>query len=123
MPMDRSQYPDDWEAIAHMVKEEAYWCCEGCGQSCRLPDESPIDFAERFYGSSYQVPSRDDRLIHPQRYVLTVAHLDHNPENCDRSNLRALCVPCHGRYDLSQMGRKRWLKRERWGQLRIEGVL
>jgi hypothetical protein len=33
------------------------------------------------------------------RVVLTVAHLDHNPENCERSNLRALCQRCHLRYD------------------------
>jgi hypothetical protein len=55
----------------------------------------------------------------PRRYLLTVAHLDHVPGNCDRENLKALCAPCHCRYDLSQMGRKQFLKRERHGQLRI----
>lgn len=33
------------------------------------------------------------------RIVLTIAHLDHTPENCDPSNLRALCQRCHNRYD------------------------
>jgi hypothetical protein len=33
------------------------------------------------------------------RIVLTVAHLDHTPENCDPSNLRAWCQRCHNRYD------------------------
>jgi hypothetical protein len=33
------------------------------------------------------------------RIVLTVAHLDHNPANCDYSNLRALCQKCHLAYD------------------------
>ena len=31
--------------------------------------------------------------------VLTVAHLDHTPENCDDANLRAMCQGCHLRYD------------------------
>jgi 5-methylcytosine-specific restriction endonuclease McrA len=35
----------------------------------------------------------------PTRFTLTVAHLDHNPANCDRANLKALCAPCHLRYD------------------------
>ena len=33
------------------------------------------------------------------KVVLTVAHLDHNPENCDYSNLMAMCQRCHLRYD------------------------
>lgn len=31
--------------------------------------------------------------------VLTVAHLDHNPANCEYSNLWALCQKCHNNYD------------------------
>ncbi len=31
--------------------------------------------------------------------VLTVAHLDHTPENVDDSNLRAMCQGCHLHYD------------------------
>jgi hypothetical protein len=31
--------------------------------------------------------------------VLTIAHLDHTPENCDPDNLRAWCQRCHLTYD------------------------
>ena len=31
--------------------------------------------------------------------VLTVAHLDHTPENCADDNLRAYCQRCHLAYD------------------------
>jgi hypothetical protein len=31
--------------------------------------------------------------------VLTIAHLDHTPENCDDDNLRAWCQRCHLTYD------------------------
>lgn len=33
------------------------------------------------------------------KVVLTIAHLDHTPENCDLDNLKALCQKCHLRYD------------------------
>lgn len=77
MPMDRSRYPDDWDEIARRVKDEEGWRCEGCGKQCRRPGE-PFD---------------------THRRTLTVAHLDHDPSNCRRDNLAALCAPCHLRYD------------------------
>jgi predicted ATP-dependent serine protease len=40
---------------------------------------------------------RDDKEI-----ILTIAHLDHTPENCARENLRALCQKCHNGYDARQ---------------------
>lgn len=33
------------------------------------------------------------------RIVLTIAHLDHTPENCADDNLRAWCQRCHLAYD------------------------
>ena len=33
------------------------------------------------------------------RIMLTVAHLDHTPQNCDEGNLKAMCQRCHLRYD------------------------
>ena len=38
-------------------------------------------------------------LFSGAKVVLTVAHLDHTPENCDPSNLLAMCQACHLRYD------------------------
>lgn len=33
------------------------------------------------------------------KVVLTIGHLDHQPEHNDPSNLRAWCQRCHNRYD------------------------
>ena len=77
MPMEKRRYPPNWKAIATAVKEEADWKCEGCGKQCRRPNE-PFD---------------------THRNTLTVAHLNHTPEDCRRENLKALCAPCHLRYD------------------------
>lgn len=114
MPMQRDLYPDDWEAIAFEVKSEANWCCEDCGKSCRRSGEDLLQFFERL--NCFPL---EDLFEHPQKWTLTVAHLDHQPQNCDRSNLKALCAPCHCRYDLKQMALKRRLKLERQGQLTL----
>ena len=79
---ERDRYPKDWRAISQRIKARSGGLCEsvpgqpGCG------------------------------AVHGQRHpitkaivVLTVAHLDHNPENCADENLRALCQRCHNRYD------------------------
>lgn len=89
MPVDWSRYPPDWPAIARAVKDAADWRCEACGLQCRRPGE-PFD---------------------THRRTLTVAHLDHNPANCDRDNLKALCAPCHLRYDAPRKAADRRAKR------------
>ncbi len=95
MPMRRELYPADWNQIALAVKEDADWRCEGCGKQCRRPGE-PFD---------------------THRRTLTVSHQDHNPANCERSNLKALCAPCHLRYDAGHHAESRRMVR---GQMRIE---
>lgn len=77
MPMDRSKYPADWDAIADKVKTDAGWRCEQCGRQCRFPDE-PFD---------------------THRRTLTVAHINHVESDCRESNLVALCPACHLQYD------------------------
>jgi hypothetical protein len=54
-----------------------------------------------------------------QMFTLTVAHLNHQPHDCRRENLAALCAPCHCRYDAKAMHTKKRLKREREGQLSL----
>lgn len=51
----------------------------------------------------------------PVKVVLTVAHMDHRPENCERSNLKALCQRCHNRYD-APMRRRGISERKRAAQ-------
>ncbi len=129
MPMDRSLYPSDWDEIALAIKNDADWQCKACGRPCRRPEETFDELYQRLpsywepYWWSWEESDYERvKIARPHRFKLTVAHLDHNPQNCDRNNLRAWCTPCHARYDLKQMGLKRALKAERAGQLRIEGL-
>lgn len=77
MPMDRKKYPGNWDKLAKAIKDEAGWRCEECGKQCRRPGEK----------------------FDTHRRTLTVAHLNHKPWDCRRENLKALCAPCHLRYD------------------------
>ncbi|OLP15607.1 HNH endonuclease [Leptolyngbya sp. 'hensonii'] len=124
MPMDRRLYPENWEAIALAIKEAAGWKCQQCGRDCRRPGESDGELIDRVWDKSpdlFETEENEEFGLHqvPKfgRFVLTVAHLNHIPQDCRPENLRALCAPCHCRYDLAAMATKRRLKQEREGQL------
>jgi hypothetical protein len=91
-PENRARYPKDWKAISLEVREAAGWRCEGSPlyPDCRAANAEP----------------------HPvtgSRVVLTVAHLDHIPENVgepgNRPNLKAWCQRCHNTYDMAMRRR------------------
>lgn len=81
-PENRARYPKDWKNITAAIRERAKNACEG---SPAYPD------CRAENGQAHPVTG--------SRVVLTVAHLDHTPENCDHSNLRAWCQRCHLTYD------------------------
>ena len=130
--MNRKLYPKNWNAIALAIKTEVNWTCENCGRPCRRPGESDGDLCDRIEAEHIEWAHDLDNLVWDDelgmvsvlkltRFTLTVAHLDHQPENCDRSNLRAWCSVCHCRYDLKAMATKKRLKAEREGQLTLLG--
>ena len=83
MPIkDWSRYPQDWKAISQSIRERAGDCCEG---SPAYPE--------------CRARNREPHPVTGSRVILTVAHLDHEPGNCDPDNLRAMCQRCHTTYD------------------------
>lgn len=79
---ERGRYPKDWKAISLARRERAGWRCEGSPlyPDCRATNGEP----------------------HPvtgSKVVLTVAHLNHRPEDVAEDNLRAWCQRCHLTYD------------------------
>jgi len=84
-PENVDRYPPDWKQIRERILKRAGNRCEG---SPEFPD-----------------CRRSNGLLHIKangevtRIVLTIGHLDHTPENCDESNLRAWCQRCHLNYD------------------------
>lgn len=91
MPVkDGSRYPANWKDIRRAIRERAGDCGEGSPAypHCRARNGEP----------------------HPvtgSRVVLTIAHLDHDPGNCDPANLRAWCQRGHTTYDAPHHARTR----------------
>lgn len=85
-PENKARYPKDWKSIRAEVLERANHCCEG---SPDFPDCRAPNYKFHFFTGS--------------KVVLTIAHLDHIPENCgepgNRLNLKAMCQRCHLNYD------------------------
>lgn len=89
---NRHLYPENWKEISLAIRQRANWRCEVCCKSCRRPGESLEIFASRA-GLSAELHQN------PQRWCLTVAHLNHEPSDCSPENLKAMCAPCHLKYD------------------------
>lgn len=80
-PENKKRYPADWKDLSKRIRfDRANNACEWCAAKNYQPH-----------------PTTGSKV------VLTVAHLDHTPENCDESNLAALCQRCHLAYDRGKM--------------------
>jgi hypothetical protein len=99
---NRGRYPASWPQISKRIRNdraEGRCECEGeCGTGHRA-----------------RCPARQGQP-HPittARVQLTVAHLDHQPENCSDENLRAMCQRCHLSYDADHHAATRAARRAR----------
>ncbi|HJV76035.1 MAG TPA: hypothetical protein VJ654_17575 [Noviherbaspirillum sp.] len=117
-PENKSRYPANWNEIRAAVLERADHKCEKCNvknrtRICRgagndadtyMTSEAEVfdadngEYLGRCRMSDYHVGKMVD-------IVLTIAHLDHQPENCGMENLRAWCQRCHLRYDAEHHAR------------------
>lgn len=114
MPIDYSKYPPNWKTeIRPRILARAGNCCEWCGVHNR-------GTGRRIADGTWE-PSH----FGPSRIVLTVAHLDHDPENHDVQDdrLAALCQYCHLRYDAAEKARRRKLKTEAMKSIGLFGVV
>jgi hypothetical protein len=88
-PENKKRYPPNWKEIRELVLAEADYRCEGSPDfpDCRAENGKP----------------------HPvtgSKVVLTIAHLNHTPEDCRPSNLKAWCQRCHLNYDRKERMRR-----------------
>jgi hypothetical protein len=117
-PENKHKYPWNWDSISRRIRvERAGNRCETCGVEngavgARDKDGAWHDEAA-IHGMNNDMGQAAFLLGFPKmiKIVLTVAHLDHNPANCDgmerglpmlpkeKSNLRAWCQKCHNGYD------------------------
>jgi 5-methylcytosine-specific restriction endonuclease McrA len=104
-PENKSRYPANWKEIRENILERANHKCEGvsCGLKnhsfvlrCNKSDAFISEDANPEYVANFKLMFADHRRV---KVVLTIAHLDHTPENCDPANLKAWCQKCHNEYD------------------------
>jgi hypothetical protein len=81
-PENAARYPSDWPEISLRIRKRADYRCEG---SPAYPD--------------CRAENRQPHPVTGSMVVLTVAHLNHTPEDCDDGNLMAWCQRCHLTYD------------------------
>ncbi|HSN20087.1 MAG TPA: hypothetical protein VLS49_05385 [Usitatibacter sp.] len=118
---NKKRYPKDWPAISQRIRARAGNVCE----RCKAPNDTVIFRGDGLYilpngetrddvTGEYLTMTRGSELPSGRfvRVVLTVAHLDHTPENCADENLRALCQACHNRYDAPMRAAGRKERRE-----------
>lgn len=138
-PENRDRYPENWPEIRESILKRAGYRCERCGvaqyavghrdasgrfvgirgniyadlagNGRSYPSCARLTYAEARQwadeSNAAQWFDDDRRLI---VIVLTIAHIDDpSPENCDPSNLLALCQRCHNQHDAAERaaGRRR----------------
>lgn len=111
-PENKSRYPANWADIRQSILARAGNCCELCkapnhtrlargggddidtymNEDCEIFCANTGEFLGQRHASNFQALRMVD-------IILTIAHLDHTPENCDPDNLKAMCQKCHLNYD------------------------
>ncbi|WP_243659344.1 hypothetical protein [Tamaricihabitans halophyticus] len=92
-PENRHRYPNNWREISHRIRfDRARGRCE-CRGECGRPRRH-LDHDARCRNRHNQ-----PAWLTGTRVILTTAHLNHTPEDCDDENLRAWCQACHLHYD------------------------
>jgi hypothetical protein len=119
-PENKALYPDDWLAISAAIRARAGNKCEQCGvPNYELGGRDDGDWHKALstgtngLRTTWPKPGEYAWCEGPRfhlwlrivRIVLTVAHLNHKPEDCRPENLKALCQRCHNRLDAAMRRR------------------
>lgn len=111
-PENRCRYPKNWAEIRAAILARADNRCEQCKvENGKVIARGAGPFAGTFQTDDAEVYDAETgehiARVRMSEYqvknmvtiVLTIAHLDHQPENCADDNLRALCQMHHLRHD------------------------
>ena len=114
-PENRARYPANWKAVSLAAKERAGWACVHPGCTAKQydvgwwsgprwiriwgPCETYQDARQRAADEHFSRFGDEDGDYKIIVIVLTVAHLNHQPEDCRPENLAAMCQRHHLAYD------------------------
>ena len=126
MPCDYSKYPPDWRTkIRPRILARANNRCEACNIK-----NYTVGY-RNFNGIFFHMDELQERVEKnhplpqvdmsrpPTKIILTIAHLDHDPENWEvkDNRLKAMCQRCHLEYD------RKHRKKDNSEQLSFKDVL
>lgn len=100
-PENIDRYPANWREIRERILARADNKCEKCGvlnHEVGYRDRAGWHVVDCFRKGHYE-DIGNGFSAKCVEIVLTIAHLDHTPENCADDNLRAWCQKCHNAYD------------------------
>lgn len=118
-PENKHRYPKDWPEIRDRILKRAGHRCEHADCKARNysvgfwvlengiyrwashwgQNDNPRTYAEARQVAAELNWNRSEEGPKPTVIVLTIAHLDHQPENCADDNLAAMCQRHHLAYD------------------------
>ncbi len=116
MPIDYKKYPANWKTeIRPAILKRAENKCEICGVPNKaygfrvdtgefINSELEMDLLESYGVEIWE----GEKMI---TIVLTISHTDHDINNNDYNNLRALCQQCHFRHDINHHKKTRRTKK------------
>lgn len=112
-PENKARYPKDWPAISMRIRRRARNRCEckgECGLRHHLRKGKQIDLPPDLQIAGVRAfrcmaVNGKPHPVTQSTVVLTVAHLNHRPEDCADANLKAWCQRCHNRYDAPERSR------------------
>lgn len=128
-PENQHRYPADWPQIRQRILERARFACEGSPDfpECRLRhgawgywEAGRFELVNKRAILDVLKPDAPRRWVRTPidwgghkviEIVLTIGHLDHVPEHCVESNLRAWCQRCHLNYDREHHAQTRYQTR------------
>lgn len=125
-PENLHRYPADWPDVRARILARAGHCCEWPG--CGVRNHATGWWRTHALGYVFQGARRcifeagykvGDTIVFSDappakliRIVLTIAHLDHMPENCSDDNLRAWCQRHHLAYDQQHHAQTAYMARK-----------
>ena len=96
-PENKHRYPKNWKQISERILARAGHKCEQCGvKNYAFRNKRTGEVSDDGTQIEAWELADGDKVT---KIVLTIAHLDHVPENCSDDNLRAWCQKCHLAYD------------------------
>lgn len=112
MPCDYKKYPSHWKTeIRPAILERAKHRCEECG----VPNYA---LGYRDESGCFHIMENSMRFDEIGEYkiikiILTISHQDHDVNNNEPSNLKALCQRCHLMHDREHHKKMRRLNRRK----------